>query len=62
VNSGYQYAAYPFAIGMRDKKYENAKENLFVFFKDYPEIIDKIKSYKQQNSFLEIISLVKKLN
>ena len=62
TDSGYQYAAYPFAIRMRDKKYENAKENLFVFFKDYPEIIDKIKSYKQQDSFLEIISLMKKLN
>ena len=62
TDSSYQYAAYPFAIRMRDKKYENAKEDLFVFFKDYPEIIDKIKSYRQQDSFLEIISLMKKLN
>jgi hypothetical protein len=62
VDSGYQYAAYPFAIRMRDKKYEDAKENLFVFFKDCPAIIDKIKLYKQQDNFFEIISLIKKLN
>jgi hypothetical protein len=62
TDSGFKYAAYPFEIRMKDTKYENAKENLYVFFKDYPEIIDKIKSYRQQDNFYEIISLMKKLN
>jgi hypothetical protein len=62
TDSSSQYAAYPFAFRMRDGKYENAKENLFDFFKDYPEIVDKIKLFKQQDNFYEIISLMKKLN
>ena len=47
---------------MRDKKYEDAKENLFVFFKDCPAIIDRNKLIKQQDNFFEIISLINKLN
>ena len=62
VDSSYQYAAYPFAIRMKDKRYEKAKENLYTFFKDYPDIIEKIKSYKQQDNFFEIINLMKKSN
>lgn len=62
AESGYQYAAYPFAIRMKDKKYEKAKENLYKFFKDYPDIIEKIKSYTQQHDFFEIINLMKKSN
>jgi hypothetical protein len=62
TDSGYQYVAYPWAVRMRDKKYENAKENLFVFFADYPEIIAKIKLFRQQDNFSEIIDLMKKMN
>lgn len=62
VDNNYQYAAYPYATRMRDKRYEKAKEDLYRFFKDYPDIIEKIKSYKQQDSFFEIIDLMKKLN
>jgi hypothetical protein len=62
TESSYEYASYPFAIRMKDKKYEKAKENLYVFFKDYPDVIEKIKSYKQQNDFFEIVDLMKKLN
>lgn len=62
TDSGRQYVCYPYAIRMRDGKYEKAKENLYVFFKDYPEIIEKIKLYKQQDNFFEIINLMKKLN
>jgi len=62
VDSNYQYAAYPFATRMKDKRYEKAKENLYLFFKDYPDIIEKIKSYKQQDNFFEVIDLMKKLN
>ena len=36
VDNGNQYAAYPFAIRMKDKRYEQAKENLYIFFKTIP--------------------------
>jgi hypothetical protein len=62
TDSGFQYAAYPAGIRMKEKKYELAKQNLYVFFKDYPEVIDKIKSYKQEEDFSGIIRLVEKLN
>jgi hypothetical protein len=62
TDSGNQYAAYPIGIRMKDKRYESAKENLYIFFKDYPSIIEKIKSYKQQDDFFEIINLMKSLN
>ena len=61
-DSSFVYAAYPFAIRMKDKKYEKAKENLYTFFKDYPQIIEKIKTYKKQDDFFEIIDLMKKAN
>lgn len=54
--------AYPFAIRMKDKKYDKAKENLYIMFKDYPDIIEKLKSYKQQDDFFEIINMVKAVN
>jgi hypothetical protein len=62
VDSSYLYAAYPFATRMKDKRYEQAKENLYIFFKDYPDIIEKIKSFKQQDNFFDIINLMKKSN
>lgn len=62
TDSGILYAAYPFKIRMSDRKYEEAKQDLFVFFKDYPEINNMIKLYKQQNDFSEIINLMKKMN
>ena len=54
--------AYPFAIRMKDKKYDKAKENLNVLFKDYPDIVEKLKKYKQQDDFFEIINMVKVIN
>lgn len=54
--------SYPFGIRMRDKKYENAKEDLYAFFQDHPEVVEKIKGYKQQDSFFHIIELVKAIN
>src|SRR5690606_21887982 len=62
VNGNFEYAAYPFAIRMKDKKYEKAKENLNIFFKDYPQIIEKLKTYRQQDDIFEIINLMKKEN
>ena len=62
LNGVYQYAAYPAATRMKERKYETAKENLYIFFKDYPDIIEKIKSYKRENTFLEVIELMKNYN
>jgi hypothetical protein len=62
VDSNFVYAAYPFAIRMRDKKYEKAKENLYTFFKDYPQIIERIRTYKKEDDFFKIIDLLKKVN
>ncbi len=54
--------AYPVAIRMKNKKYNKAKENLYILFKDYPDIIEKLKNYKQQDNFYEIINMVKETN
>lgn len=54
--------AYPFAIRMTEKRYENAKEKLITLFKDYPEIITQIQAYKRENDFFEIINAVKAIN
>lgn len=54
--------AYPFAIRMTAKKYENAKEKLIMLFKDYPEIVTKIQAYKRENDFFEVINAVKAIN
>ena len=62
TDSGSRYAAYPAGIRMTDKKYEIAKDDLYIFFSDYPEIIEKIKRYRQQDNFFEIIDLIEKLN
>ena len=53
--------AYPYLIRMKEKKYEKAKEDLYVLFKDYPQIIEKIKNYQKEDNFLEIIDLVTNL-
>ncbi|WP_415326518.1 hypothetical protein [Chryseobacterium sp. MMS23-Vi53] len=54
--------AYPFEIRMKEKKYEKAKENLYIVFKDYPEILEKIKAFKKENNFLEIIKMIEEIN
>ncbi|SMP23283.1 hypothetical protein [Chryseobacterium profundimaris] len=54
--------AYPYIIRMKDKKYEKAKENLYLLFKDYPEIIEKIRAFKKENNFLEIIEMIDHIN
>ncbi len=62
VNNKSVYAAYPSGIRMKDKKYEKAKENLYIFFEDYPEIIEKIKRYKQQDDFFQIVAAIARKN
>ena len=60
TDSGYVYAAYPVAMRMKDKKFEKVKDSLEYFFRDYPEIAEKIKSIQQQDGFSGILDLVKK--
>jgi hypothetical protein len=57
-----QYAAFPFAMRMKSKKYEKAKETLYNFFRDYHSIIDKLKACKQTDDFFAVINLMKTLN
>ncbi|KMQ67402.1 hypothetical protein ACM39_13240 [Chryseobacterium sp. FH2] len=54
--------AYPYLIRMKEKKYENAKENLYPLFKDYPQITEKIKAFKKEDNFLEIIRMIEEIN
>jgi hypothetical protein len=60
TDSGWVYAAYPVNMRMKEKKFERVKDNLQVFFKDYPEIADKIKTIQQQDGFSELLMLIKK--
>ncbi|WP_314243992.1 hypothetical protein [Empedobacter tilapiae] len=53
--------AYPYLIRMKEKKYEKAKADLYILFKDYPEVIEKIKSFNKENSFLELIEMIGKI-
>jgi hypothetical protein len=62
TDSGSIYAAYPLALRMRDKKYERTKNDLLLFFRDYPGIVEKIKAFKQEDNFFDMISLMKNLN
>ena len=62
TDSGNVYAAFPVAMRMRDKKFEKAKDDLLMFFRDYPGIVEKIKALKQDDDFFEMIRLMKKLN
>lgn len=54
--------AYPYAIRMKDKKYERAKIDLYALFKDYPDLIDMLKNYDKRDDFFEIINRVKAIN
>ena len=60
TGSGLVYAAYPVAMRMKDKKFERVKDNLQDFFKDYPEIAEKIKTIQQHDGFFELLKLIKK--
>ncbi len=51
--------AYPYLIRMKEKKYEKAKENLYILFKDYPEITEMIKQFKKEDNFSKIIEMIK---
>jgi hypothetical protein len=57
-----QYAAYPVNMPASNKYYDEVKDNLMVFFKDYPEIIAKIKSLKQSDDFGPTLNFMRKSN
>ena len=40
-DTNFTLVTYPYAIRMKDKKYVNTKNNLYVMFKDYLEIVKK---------------------
>lgn len=61
TNENNKLIAYPYLIRMKEKKYEKAKADLYILFKDYPEVIEKIKSFNKENNFLEIIEMISKL-
>ncbi|HLA57350.1 MAG TPA: hypothetical protein VK622_01245 [Puia sp.] len=61
TDSGFVYAAYPVAMRMKDKKFEKVKDNLQSFFRDYPEIAEKIKTIQQQDGVTEILNMVRRL-
>lgn len=62
TDSGNIYAAFPIAMRMRDKKFQKIKDDLLLFFTDNPGIVEKIKGFKQEDDFFDLINLMKKLN
>jgi hypothetical protein len=61
-NNATGLVAYPYGIRMKDKKYEEAKDNLYTLFKEYPEVIEKLKNYKKEDDFYDIIEMIKAIN
>jgi hypothetical protein len=55
------HVAYPIGMRMKDKRYEKAKEGMYLFFEGYPGILSKIKAWRQEKDFFEIIDLVKQV-
>ena len=61
-DSSHTLIPYPYAIRMPGRWYEVAKQNLFVMFKDYPSIVEKIRNFNPQNDFMDIIDAVETAN
>ncbi|KAA5536767.1 hypothetical protein F0919_03600 [Taibaiella lutea] len=53
--------SFPYSIRMKEGKYEKAKEALCNYFKDYPEVVVLIKSFRRDDNFDSIIEKVKQL-
>jgi hypothetical protein len=53
---------YPFAIRMLERNYEAAKANLFVMFRDYPAIVEKLRNFTRRDNFLEIVDMIEAVN
>lgn len=56
-----EYAAFPVLTKMNEKKYEQAKQNLFPFFSDFPAIQEKLKRYHQQNNIISLVEFIKQI-
>jgi hypothetical protein len=54
-----EYAAFPIMINMRDKKYEQAKKNLYPFFSEYPAIQEKLKQYHLDSNIFSLVEFIK---
>jgi hypothetical protein len=61
TDSGYIYASCPIEMRMKEKKFEKIKDKLQIFFSDYPEIAEKIKTLQQQDGFVQILDFLKKM-
>ncbi len=58
-DSGAQYAAYPLDIRMKYSRYEKAKDGLYTFFKNHPDVVEKIKAYNPQDDFSEVVTFMR---
>jgi hypothetical protein len=56
-----EYAAFPVLTKMHEKKYEQAKQNLYPFFSDFPDIQEKLKKYHQNNNIISLVEFIKKI-
>jgi hypothetical protein len=60
-NDQHEYAAYPVMIRMREKKYEQAKQNLVPFFSEYPAIVEKLKLYSRDSDIFTLVNFIKQI-
>jgi len=60
-NDQHEYAAYPVMIRMREKKYEQAKQNLYNFFSEYPAILEKLKLYSRDSDIFTLVDFIKQI-
>jgi hypothetical protein len=56
-----EYAAFPVLTKMHEKKYEQAKQNLYPFFSDFPAIQEKLKKYHQNNNIISLVEFIKQI-
>jgi hypothetical protein len=56
-----EYAAFPVLMRMREKKYEQAKQNLLPFFSDYPAILEKLKLYTKDSNVFTFVEFIKQI-
>lgn len=56
-----EYAAFPVLTKLNEKKYDQAKQNLYPFFSEYPAIQEKLKHYRQNNNIITLVEFIKKI-
>lgn len=61
-SAGTQYASFPFAVRMKDKRYEQAKEPLYTFFAASPELTEAIRSFRQEGDVFEWVKIIRSLH